>query len=110
MVFNATITSIALLCIFAYIDKYVHHRLRFLEFTGRDSIVILCTNNLLIEILRLLDHKITGDFMLNHGIPGAFMFAAIILLFEIPIILLAHTRLSVLFGKSKSLNSCKRKK
>lgn len=98
-VLNATITSIAILTIFAYFDKNVQHRLRFLIFTGKDSIVILCTNNLLIEIFRLLDYRLTGNVFLGLGIPGAFMFAAIIMVFEVLIIFLSHTRIKVIFGK-----------
>lgn len=77
----------------------MHHRLRFLIFAGKDSIVILCTNNLLIEIFRLLDYNLTGNVFLGLGILGAFMFAAIIMAFEILIVFLSHTRLKVIFGK-----------
>lgn len=83
----------------AYFDKNGHHRLKFLSFFGKDSIVVLCTNNLLIEIFRLLDYKLTGNVFLRLGIPGAFLFAAIILAFEILAVYLSHTRFMILFGR-----------
>lgn len=98
-VFNASITSIAILNILAYFDKIVHHRLKFLSFLGKDSIVVLCTNNLLIEIFRLLDYKLTGNVFLRLGLPGSFLFATIIMALEGMLISLSHTRLGFLFGK-----------
>lgn len=41
-----------------------------LNYFGRDTLLILCTNNLIIESIRLADYKITGSFLLHHGMQG----------------------------------------
>lgn len=61
--------------------------LQALPFFGRNSIVVLCTNNVIIEILRQLDSKLGGNFFLSHGMLGNFLFAALLAAIEIPIIL-----------------------
>ena len=97
-IINAFLTSAAIIAIFAYIDKR-EVKLSFLEYFGKDSIVILCTNNLLIEILRLLDSKLTGNLLLSFGIWGSVFFTAVLIILEYLIIKLSHTKLGVLFGK-----------
>ena len=64
---------------------------------GMNSIVILVTNNLIIEILRLLDHKLFNSFCLNHGLPGCLFFALLILIAEYPLIRLSTGKLAFLF-------------
>lgn len=68
------------------------------SFFGRNTIVILCTNNLLIETIRLADHKLTGDFLLRLGLTGSMLFTALLILIEIPIILLAGGLIAPVFG------------
>ncbi len=63
----AIVESISLLAIFTQINRLCQRRLRLLELFGRNTIVVVCTNNLFIEIVRLLDHKITGDILLQWG-------------------------------------------
>ena len=41
-----------------------------LNYYGRNTLLILCTNNLIIEIIRLVDYKITGSFLLHNGMLG----------------------------------------
>ena len=98
-VINAVVTSIAVLSVFAFIDRNKSPGLRFVLYAGRNSIVILCTNNILIEIIRLLDYKITDNVLLKLGISGSFILAAVIMLLEIPLMILSHTRLRILFGR-----------
>jgi len=54
---------------------------------GMNSITILCTHNILIEIIRLLDYKITGDF-LSINCFGSYLATIIVLALEVPLILL----------------------
>lgn len=41
-----------------------------LNYYGRDTLLVLCTNNLVIECIRLLDYKTTGSFLLHYGMLG----------------------------------------
>lgn len=66
---------------------------------GKYSIVILCTNNLIIEIIRLLDYKLTGAFMLSHGLYGALIFFVIMAVIEYLVIKLAQGPFGIVFGK-----------
>lgn len=66
---------------------------------GRYSIVVLCTNNLVIEICRLIDYKLTGSFLLHHGLIGSLCFTTILTIIEYYIIRLAQGRMGIIFGK-----------
>ena len=70
-----------------------------LSLFGQNTIVILCTNNLLIETIRLADHKLTGDFLLKTGLAGSLLFTALLILIEIPVIKLASGPFAPMFGK-----------
>ena len=67
-------------------------------FFGKNSIVVLCTNNILIEILRLLDSKLNGNFFISHGILGNFLFAILLAIIELPIIIIGMKYFYFLFG------------
>lgn len=71
----------------------------FVEYLGKNSIVLLCTNNLVIEGLRLLDYKLFGNWCLQHGIFGVIVFSACVFAIEIPIIQIGMKYFGVLFGK-----------
>lgn len=76
------------------------HLNNMLSFFGKNSIVLLCTNNLLIESIRIVDYKVFGNVLLEWGIWGCFLLWLILLAMEIPLIMLVEkTRMSVLFGK-----------
>ena len=69
---------------------------------GRNTIVILCTNNLIIELIRLIDHKIANDSLLSLGLLGCLVFTMLIIAIEIPLIKsVMNTKLSILFGKKQ---------
>ena len=95
---NAALTGTAILALFFHAEK-AGASLRFLSWFGRNTIVILCTNNLLIETVRLLDHRLTGDFLLHTGLVGSLLFTILLILLEIPLIKLAEGRFAPLFGK-----------
>ena len=47
------------------IKKFDNKEIKILKLYGINSIVILCTHNILLEIIRLLDYKISGNILLN---------------------------------------------
>lgn len=73
--------------------------LQLIPFFGKNSIVILCTNNVVIEILRLLDSKLGGGFFLSHGTLGNVLFAALLATIEIPIIIIGMKYFRCFFGE-----------
>lgn len=75
--------------------------LKVLELYGKNSIVILCTNNLLIEIIRLLDFKIMGNALISMGMSGSILLFIVLMLIEYPIIQLANGILAPIFGNIK---------
>lgn len=91
-------TSIFILVLFQKITK-TQVTLSWLSYWGRNTLVVLCTNNLLIEIVRLLDYKVTGNFFLNNGIVGSFSMAVVIAMLEMFAIWISNSKCKVLFGK-----------
>lgn len=55
-----------------------------LTFYGKNSLIVICTNNVVIESVRLLDHLIFGGILLSMGYLGVFIFFIIITLCEYP--------------------------
>lgn len=100
---NGSIISVAFVALFKFISDKSNRKLKVLDFFGRNTIVVLCTNNLIIEIIRLLEHKLAGDIFVNGGILGTFAFAIILTLIEAVCIRFAEGKLGVLFGKRKVL-------
>lgn len=71
-----------------------------LSFFGRNSIIILCTNNLIIEVFRLLDYRMCNNVLLSWGVGGAIVLTTIIIVIEIALIKLANsTNVKFVFGK-----------
>lgn len=99
--FNATFTSIAFLSLFNIIEVKTKSKLFIFDYFGKNSIVVLCTNNLLIEIIRLTDHFVTGDFLLRAELGGEMLLFGILIICELPIILLSNSRFGVIFGKKQ---------
>lgn len=95
------IMSISLFSIFKYMEiKYADSKLsHFLTFWGTNSIVVLCTHNLFLEIFRLLDYKLFNHAIRDSGLIGSVPLTILILLFEIPVVYLANHRLFFLFGR-----------
>lgn len=80
---NAIVISLCFISLVRILgNKYGHNK--FLTFYGKNSIIIVCTNNLIIETVRLIDYRITNNFMLHSGYLGVFMFFIIITLCEYP--------------------------
>ena len=96
---NAVLTSTAVLVLCRRMENKQGKVPALLERFGRNTIVVVCTNNLLIEIIRLLDYKLTGNILLNTGYTGCVSFTAILLALEYVLIRMAQGKLGVLFGK-----------
>lgn len=86
------------------IKKFDNKEIKILKLYGINSIVILCTHNILLEIIRLLDYKISGNILLNMDMLGSIILSIIIMILEIPIIIMCNRYLYFLFGKSKINN------
>lgn len=99
-IINAIITSTAIISICRFIEQK-EWKLSFLDYFGKNSIVVLCTNNLLIETIRLLDGKLTGNFLLSTGIWGSILFTLILIGLEFLIIKISEGPLGVIFGKKR---------
>ena len=66
----------------------------------RTLLVILLTNNLLIEVIRLLDYKIAGDWLLKMGMVGSLIMTLVLGIMESCMIILSRKRgIRILFGK-----------
>lgn len=97
---DAFLISIAVIILFTVYRKSGLQELRGLSFFGKDSIVILLTNNLLIEVIRLLDYKIAGDWLLKMGMVGSLIMTLVLGIMESCMIILSRKRgIRILFGK-----------
>lgn len=85
------------------IEKLKNINFKLLNFLGRNTIIILCTNNIIIEVMRLLDYKIFGNKLLGLGMLGSFIFFMIIIVLEIVTIYISNKYLYYLFGKRKAI-------
>lgn len=89
-----------MIILFTVYRKSGLQELRGLSFFGKDSIVILLTNNLLIEVIRLLDYKIAGDWLLKMGMVGSLIMTLVLGIMESCMIILSRKRgIRILFGK-----------
>lgn len=98
---SATATSVAVLNIFRKLEDKQWRLIEIIETFGKNSIVLVCTNNLLIESIRLLDYKLTGNVLCSLKNIGSIIFTVILLLLEWQIIILANGCLAPLFGREK---------
>ena len=96
---DAIIMSICILSLFYNLEKKEKNTTSWLSFFGKSTIIILCTNNIFIEIIRLLDYKITGNALLKSGLIGNILFIGLLIMIYIPFIKFSNKKLGVLFGK-----------
>lgn len=83
---TATVMSVSIIALCrALEEKRVLNKDSVICFYGRNSLIILCTNNFLIEVIRLVDFKLTGNILLNIGFAGSIIFFFILMLLECPI-------------------------
>lgn len=98
---SATMTTIALMALLKKCENRTSEILKIIEIYGKNTLVLLVTNNLIIETIRLLDYKVTGNILIRYGIFGSGVFLAMILVLEWWIIKLANGILAPIFGYTK---------
>ena len=74
--------SVAVLMLCLYVTSQDSFFSRVIVKFGQETLLVLCTNNLFIEIFRLLDYKLNNNFFLNHGMLGIFLMFVVITLIE----------------------------
>lgn len=57
---------------------------KLLTFYGKNSLIVICTNNVIIETIRLIDYVLFGSILLSVGYLGVFIFFIIITICEYP--------------------------
>lgn len=72
-----------------------------LAFFGANTIVVLVTNNLLIEIFRLIEYKLLGNWFLENGFLGGLLMTMILLIPEFCLIKFAQSKYGIVFGRIK---------
>ena len=99
-VFLFFINGIAISIIVLFLGKKLSSfQLKYLTKFGKNTIVIVCTNNLFIEIIRLLDYKLTGNLLLRYGGIGDVVFTFLMIVLEYLVICISEKYLYILFGK-----------
>lgn len=68
---------------------------------GANSIVVLVTNNFLIETSRLIEYKLLNNMFVNNGLLGGLLLSGVLAVPEYLIIRLSQGRLAVVFGKRR---------
>lgn len=90
------IGSVGIILLF---KKLNYKKLKVLNYFGMNSIIILCTHSLVIQIVRLLDYKIFGNILPRFNIFEGIVFTMIILVITVPIIHMVNNKVSFLIGK-----------
>ena len=98
---SAMATSVAIMSLLKKVECKEIKLHEVLGVYGKNSIVVVCTNNLLIEIIRLLDYKITGNFLISTGIIGCIIFTTILMVLEWYCIKFANGVFAPIFGRIK---------
>lgn len=97
----AVLTSIAIISLLKKIENCKWKLLNYLEEYGKNTIVLLVTNNLIIETIRLIDYKLLGNFLIRLGMIGSIVFTIILLIVEWWIIKVSRGLLAPVFGHTK---------
>lgn len=106
IIYYFTASSITISILF-FMHKLENKSLKIMDILtifGKNSIVLLVTNNLIIEMLRLIDYKILGNLFMKSRICGSATLTLLILIIEWYIIKLANGPARVLFGKKSNNN------
>lgn len=93
--------SYTIIMLFKIINENINSKyLNILSSFGANSIVVLVTNNLLIESFRLLEHNFFNNFFLANGVIGAFLMTIILTIPEYYLISISQNKkIGILFGK-----------
>lgn len=69
-----------------------------LAYIGRNSIIVLCTQSFVIEVIRLVDYKLLHSFLPQLGYGEGFVFCTLVMLIEIPTMIIGRKYYPPLFG------------
>lgn len=97
----AIITSIAIMSLFKIIEDRKWTILKYLEEYRKSTIVLLVTNNLIIETVRLLDYKLFGNLLIKLDMTGSIIFTAFLIIVEWWIIKISQGLFAPVFGHIK---------
>ena len=97
----AILTSIAIMNLFKIIEDKKWTILKYIEEYGKNTIVLLVTNNLIIEIVRLFDYKLFGNILIKFGTIESIIFTAFLIIVEWLIIKISKGPFTPLFGHIK---------
>lgn len=89
--------SYSIIMLFKIISNKVD--LSLLNLFGANSIIILVTNNLFIEVFRLLEYKLFNNFFLENGFIGGLLMTIILIIPEYYLIRLSKGKIGIIFGK-----------
>ena len=89
---NGIGSSFAIISLFQILENKIEPIKRYILFWGTNTLIVLCTNNLIIEIVRLIDWKLTNNILLYNGYVGHLIFFLIITIIEIPVIKLLEDK------------------
>lgn len=89
--------SYSIIMIFKVISNNID--LNLLNLFGANSIIILVTNNLFIEVFRLLEYKLFNNFFLENGFIGGLLMTIILIIPEYYLIRLSKGKVGIIFGK-----------
>lgn len=97
----AILTSIAIMRLFKIIEEKKWTILKYIEEYGKNTIVLLATNNLIIETVRLFDYKLFGNILIKLDMIGSIIFTAFLIIVEWLIIQISKGPFALIFGHIK---------
>lgn len=97
----AILTSISIMRLFKIIENKKWTILKYIEEYGKNTIVLLVTNNLIIETVRLFDYKLFGNILIKLGTIGSIIFTAFLIIVEWLIIKISKGPFVPVFGRIK---------
>lgn len=95
---------LGILLVWGLFKMYILNEMKFLTYFGKNSIIIMVTHVIFIEIIKLLDYKINLGIC-NLGYAEGIIVTLIVLLLEIPTIFIMNKYFYYLFGKKKQVIS-----
>lgn len=82
---NAIFINLAFISIVRILgDRYGNNEL--LTFYGKNSLIVICTNNVVLETIRLIDYRLFDNILLKLGYLGVFIFFIILTVCEYPLL------------------------
>lgn len=97
---NGLLGTYVLIQSFAFLGQ--HPASRWFVWLGRNTMVVLCTSSFVIEMLRLLDYKLTNSALSSLGFAEGILLCLLTMLTEIIVILFCNKYLWFVLGKSRS--------